>query len=196
VPLPALLRLLAAAVPTERIQEAAGEVLADPALQRDLPAAAPPPTPPPEWLAALLWALAGAGVLVLVGLAVAWLLGRLRPGPTDDDVIAGAADGAPVAIPIAGARALAAEGRFGEAIHALLLETLEALSRASRLAPSLTSREIVTRVALPARAREALSGLVVAVEVSRFGGAEPGEREFQACLDRFEVFLATYRGAA
>jgi len=70
------------------------------------------------------------------------------------------------------------------------------ITRASRLAPSLTSREIVTRVALPARAREALSGLVVAVEVSRFGGAEPGEREFQACLDRFEVFLATYRGAA
>ena len=56
------------------------------------------------------------------------------------------------------------EGRFAEAIHALLLETLAALSRAARLAPSLTSREIVARVPLPARAREALAGLVAAVE--------------------------------
>jgi hypothetical protein len=101
-----------------------------------------------------------------------------------------------VAIPIASAEALAARGRFAEAIHALLLETLDALSRAARLAPSLTSREIAARIPLPAPAREALSGLVLAVELSRFGGAAAGETDYRACLDRFHAFLETYRSAA
>ncbi|HEY6098515.1 MAG TPA: DUF4129 domain-containing protein, partial [Anaeromyxobacter sp.] len=78
----------------------------------------------------------------------------------------------------------------------LLLETLQALSRAARLAPSLTSREIVERVALPSRAREALEGLVLAVEVSRFGGAPAAEGDYRACRSRFHAFLDTYRGAA
>jgi hypothetical protein len=88
---------------------------------------------------------------------------------------------------------LADARRFAEAIHVLLLETLAALSRAARLAPSLTSREIVSRVPLPARAREALGGLVLAVEVSRFGGAPAGETDYRACLERFHAFLETYR---
>ena len=121
------------------------------------------------------------------------LVRRLAPGARDVAVAEPAA-AAPVHIPIASAEALAAEGRWAEAIHALLLETLEALSRAARLAPSLTSREIVARVPLPVRAREALSGLVLAVEVSRFGGADAAEGDYRACLDRFHAFLETYRG--
>ena len=95
-------------------------------------------------------------------------------------------------MPLDSAERLAAAGRFAEAIHVLLLETLSALSRAAQLAPSLTSREIVARVPLPARARDALSGLVLAVEVSRFGGAAAGERDYHACLERFHAFLETY----
>lgn len=189
--------LVAAALPDERIREAARQVLADPALQRALPAAAARPQidiPSPA-MALLMQILAWAGAVVVASLAAVWLWRRLRPAPGDSEL---APDGvaAPVDIPLAQARALAAAGRFAEAIHALLLETLAALSRASRLAPSLTSREILARVTLPARAREALGALVLAVEISRFGGTEAGEADYRACLDRFETFLATYRSAA
>jgi len=193
-----LLPLLAGTLPDERIQEGARKVLGDPALQRTLPADARPPQVdlPPLALELLLRFLAYAGAAVLLSLAAVWLVRRLRPGPSDAELAADGASGRPIDIPVVEARALAAAGRFGEAIHALLLETLEALSRASRLAPSLTSREILARVPLPERAREALGALVLAVELSRFGGARPGEADYRACLERFETFLATYRGAA
>jgi hypothetical protein len=139
----------------------------------------------------LLW----TALAVLVILAVSWLVRRLSGGARDVEVPEAELP-ASLAIPIASAEALAAEGRFAEAIHALLLETLEALSRAARLAPSLTSREIVARAALPEPARDALGGLVVAVEVSRFGGAPAGQDEYRACLSRFHAFLDTYRSAA
>lgn len=146
-------------------------------------------------LGLLLRLLAWTAVAVIVILAVSWLVRRLSRGARDV-LVEEPALAAPVAIPIASAEALAAEGRWAEAIHALLLETLEALSRAARLAPSLTSREIVARVSLPARARDALAGLVVAVEVSRFGGAPAAEADYRACLSRFHAFLDTYRSAA
>jgi uncharacterized protein DUF4129 len=139
----------------------------------------------------LLW----TALAVLVVLAVSWLARRLGGGARDVEV-AEAASEAPPAIPIDSAQALAGEGRWAEAIHALLLETLQALSLAARLAPSLTSREIVEQVALPAPARDALEGLVVAVEVSRFGGAPAAEGDYSACLSRFHAFLDTYRSAA
>ncbi len=140
--------------------------------------------------------LAWAGAAVLLVLCVAWLVRRLAPVDRDPDEAALDDVAASLEVPLDGAQAHAAAGRFGEAIHALLLETLAALGRASRLAPSLTSREILGRVRLPERAREALAALVLAVEVSRFGGAEPGEADYRACVERFETFLATYQAAA
>ncbi len=188
--------LLGAALSDEEIGRRAARVLADGGYQTELPHPKAPPDPatlhlplgPVELLLRLL--LWGA-IAVLAFLAIAWLVRRLAPGARDVEVAEPAA-AAPVAIPIASAEALAAEGRFGEAIHALLLETLEALSRAARLAPSLTSREIVERVPLPPAARDALGGLVAAVEVSWFGGAEPGEAEYRGCLERFHAFADAF----
>jgi hypothetical protein len=54
----------------------------------------------------------------------------------------------------------------------------------------------VARVTLGPKAREALAGLVTAVEISHFGGAEPDEGEYRACLSRFHCFLETYRSSA
>lgn len=159
------------------------------------------PTPPRQLhlplgpLELLLRILLWTALAVLVVLAVSWLVRRLSAGARDVELAETGAP-APVAIRIESAEALAAEGRWAEAIHALLLETLEALSRAARLAPSLTSREIVERVSLPTRAREALEGLVLAVEVSRFGGAPAAEPDYRDCLGRFHAFLDTYRSAA
>ena len=185
--------VLAAAPSADRIRERAQQILRDGAYQTDLPRG---PTSrtfdlPPGLLRVLVWIALG----VLAVLAVTWLVRRLaRPVPDVD--VAEEAAVAPVSIPIAGAEALAREGRWTEAIHALLLETLEALSRAAHLAPSLTSREIVQRVPLADRARDALAGLVTAVEISRFGGTPASEGDYRACLARFHSFLDSQRSAA
>jgi hypothetical protein len=179
------------------IQERAAAVLGDGGYQTTLPQA--PELHPLELplgpLELLLRLLLWTALAVAVGLAVLWLVRRLAPG-AEDAAVPDDAPQAPIALPIASAEALAAQGRWGEAIHALLLDTLEALSRAARLAPSLTSREIVERVPLPAAARDALGGLVLAVELSRFGGLAAGEDDYRACLGRFHAFLDTYRKAA
>jgi hypothetical protein len=197
MPLPAgtAAALLPAAAADEEIRRRAGEILSAGGYQAALPRPQAPvafhlPLGPLELLLRiLLW----GALAVLTFLAVAWLVRRLVPAARDVEV-AEPGGAAAVEIPIASAEALAAEGRWAEAIHALLLETLAALSRAARLAPSLTSREIVARVPLPDPARDALSGLVLAVEVSRFGGAAAAEDDYRTCLGRFHAFLETYRG--
>jgi Domain of unknown function (DUF4129) len=197
--LPGLGRLLLAATlsPAE-IRARAEAVLAAGKYQTALPQEPTPPKPfdlPLGPLELLLRILLWTALAVLVALAVIWLARRLSGGARDAEVAEPARE-APPEVPIDSAEALAGQGRWAEAIHALLLETLKALSRAARLAPSLTSREIVERISLPSGARDALEGLVLAVEVSRFGGEPAAEGDYRACLSRFHAFLDTYRSAA
>jgi len=187
------------AAPPATAAEQATAILSERAYQRELPSEVHPSEPPP-WLRRVLkilaWAALGGAALGLV-LGLVWLGRRLLRVHVHDTPLA--APRAPVAtleIPLDDARALAAAGRFDEAIHALLLATLAALARATRLAPSLTSREVLGRAALGPGAREALAGLVLAVEVSRFGGEVPSADDYRACLDRFHVFLDNYRSVA
>jgi len=180
------------------VRERAAAILREGGYQAALPDAPAPhafdlPLGPLELL---LRTLAWSALAVAVVLAAAWLARRLARAPADVEV-PDAPAAAPVAFPIESAEALAGEGRFAEAIHALLLDTLEALTRAARLAPSLTSREIAARAPLPAGARAALSDLVAAVERSRFGGAPAGEEDFRACVLRARAFMDSFtRGAA
>ncbi len=195
LPAPALAKLAAAMGAAER----AAEILRDRGYQTSLPPEREPPHlwVPPGPLVLLLKVLLWTGLVVVVVLAAIWVARRLGLGARDVEVADPApATADPAKLPVANAEALAAEGRFAEAIHALLLDTLEALSRAARLAPSLTSREIVARFPLVPRARDALAGLVDAVEVTWFGGAVPGEPEYRRCLERFHAFRDTYRSAA
>ena len=199
MPVGPLLALTAASLPAERIRERAAAIVGERTYQTSLPAE----RAPMAWhldlgpLGILLRILLWTGLAVLLVLAIVWVLRRLAPAARD--VAADApvpSDAGPVPIRVKSAEALAAAGRYGDAIHALLLETLAALSRAARLSPSLTSREIVARVPLHADARAALSGLVDAVEVSWFGGVLPGADDYDRCLHRFRAFLHTYRSAA
>jgi hypothetical protein len=186
------------AIAVEQVRERATEILGDAGYQTTLPKPRVPPQAidlPLGPLELLVRLLLWTALAVLVFLAVSWLVRRLSAAPRDVAVAEPASPGA-VEIPIESAERLAAAGRFAEAIHSLLLETLSALARAARIAPSLTSREILGRVQLPGEAREALSGLVLAVEVSRFGGAPAGEEDYRACLARFRAFLDTYRRGA
>jgi hypothetical protein len=91
---------------------------------------------------------------------------------------------------------LAAEGRYAEAVHALLLAAIRHFAERSRVSiqPSRTSRELVRLLPLGAEAREAFSDLVRTVELSLFGGAPVGAEEYERSLARFRDL--TRRAAA
>jgi len=146
----------------------------------------------------LLIRLLGVGGAVLaVLLAALWLARRLVE--RGDSGLAAEGVSAPTldAGPLLDAEALAAQGRFGEAIHLLLLRTFEVLARrmGSRLAPGMTAREALVRLALPAPARPALADLVAAAETTTVAGRSASEGDYRRCAERFTVLKSALAGA-
>lgn len=84
-----------------------------------------------------------------------------------------APDAAPARSWLREADALAAEGRYAEAIHHLLFRSIEDIGRRRpRLVrPALTSRELAAAEALPPPARSLFARIAGLVERSLFGGA-------------------------
>ncbi len=173
--------------------EHARRVLEDDGYQKKLPEQRPPRDPVEvrtREFDLFRFLLQAAGVVAVL-LALAWVVRLLTAGRERDVTAPAEAETPPLQVELTRPERLAAAGRYSEAIHALLLETLAALSRAARLPPSFTSREILETVRLPARAREALGGLVLAVEISRFGGVPASEADYRICFGRFQEFLET-----
>jgi hypothetical protein len=179
----------------EHLDEPKDDKKSEPAKPRDADEVAAPSASPIA--SSMLWVI----VIVVVLLLIVFLVRELRgyESPAQVGVAAGPGEAAEttaaiVEQPLDDAEALARAGRFGEAIHALLLRTLEELMRRldRPLPRSKTSREILAEVRLPEEARGALGHLVSAVEVSFFGGAEPGEGDYQACVERFRRFADAY----
>lgn len=149
------------------------------------------------WAQALSVVLLGVvGVLALVSLARA-ISGRRRAVLAPLKVATG-----PVAprledVPLEEFEALAAAGRFDEAVHLLLLRSMAAVARTVEALPiSLTSREVLARARLPAGAAAELGGIVDAVETSRFGGRPVGRGGFEACRERYRRFASLCEGAS
>jgi len=144
-----------------------------------------------QWL---LWGLAILAVVVFLGVLAreAWRV----PGTGAEADGQHEARGSPaeLGVPLADAEALAAAGQYAEAIHVLLLRTLEALARRAdtALAPAWTSREILGRLPLAETPRGALSDLVSEAERCHFGGAEPSAADFVRCRERFHTFALAY----
>jgi len=145
----------------------------------------------------LLWAV----VIVTLGLLVIWLASELlRYGGSDAQLAAEPAadphgvDLAVIQRPLGDAEALAERGDYGEAIHMLLLRTLQELVRSSavRVPPALTSREILGRVPLADDPREALAGLITAVEVTHFGGDAATRDDYARCRAQFQRFARAF----
>jgi hypothetical protein len=83
--------------------------------------------------------------------------------------------------PVTDPERLAAEGRFADAVHSLLLRALRGLARSlGGIARGLTSREILPR-APEGAARAALQELVATVERHQFGAHELGADDFARC---------------
>jgi hypothetical protein len=172
----------------EPVEPDRGDARGDPRRRSRAPSLPPEPLPDhPGLVSDALSILPWIGCAVVV-LAIAASVIRARrdkrkadaPAPAAADAVAARAPETQMAAPSA-ALALAREGRYAEAIHALLLAAIEAVRAARPLAASLTSREVLAAVALDPGRREALLHLVQAVEITRFGGRPADAAAFDSC---------------
>ncbi len=93
-------------------------------------------------------------------------------------------------------RGLAARGHHGEAIHLLLLKTVQELCRLTNMeiSPAKTSREITQEIPLEDSPKGDLEALVRATEISHFGEVPATAADFENCLWRFESFVTNLGG--
>lgn len=190
----------------DAVREARDRVLADDAYQtalpepRELPDIEPFSIPP--WLAeTLYWAiLIGIAALVLFflgNLALDLLRNRsaFKPNRERHDgtlrietppIERRAVDTGT----LTEADRMAAEGRFSEAIHLLLLVALARLRRelGPRVAPALTGREVLRLPGLPGGTTEPLATMVQLSEINHFGGRTAAEPDYRRCRADFLRF--------
>jgi hypothetical protein len=168
----------------------------DPPVERDA-AADDRPAGSPKGGTRLLIAVAAVAAALLLFAALRARRRRRPPVrvviPRADAAGADADRAPPDAGPGSGAEALAAQGRFAEAIRALLAAAIERiLARSgSPVPPALTGRELLADAAVPSGSRDALAGLVRAVEITLFGGRPAGEADYAAAAVAFERVGAT-----
>lgn len=91
---------------------------------------------------------------------------------------------------LAAADKLAAQGNFNEAVHLILLRSIEHIDRFRPLAvrPALTAREIGSMSALPDPARPTFVRIAGAVERTLFAGMNIDQSEFSACRQAYADF--------
>ena len=211
---------VAAAVAADPSLSAAhGQLLADRSIQFDLPTYhPPPPSPPPDWLRALLEAIGHAigntlsaitpvfpyifygGLALVVALLIyylvrgimgaRWQFGR-KPKPAEPSTAPDwRPDEAVAKVLLEDADRLAAEGRFAEAAHLLLHRSLNDVRayRPRALRPAVTSRELAVSEALPGPARQAFSHIAEVVERSYFGGRAVDKAAYADCRRSYEAF--------
>ena len=181
-----------------------GQTMAGGEIQTSFPAPPPPPKPPQwdlgwlrdffEWTAPalkpLLWIGAAALLLLilyhLVPAFADWVdnlrFGRKRRGEDIAESI-GEAEAGVARARLADADALAAAGRFAEAVHLLLYRSVDDIEgrRPGLVRPAMTSRELAAAEDLPSVARHAFSRIARAVEISLFGGRSIDERAWLDC---------------
>lgn len=90
---------------------------------------------------------------------------------------------------------LARAGSFAEAMHVLLLRSVNEMRArlSSPIASSLTSREILGRLAMSPEERAVFARIVGGVEISRFGAHNPGEDEYLECRRNFDALTELLR---
>jgi hypothetical protein len=188
-------------VPAERIDQAAKDSVSALDLQttfprRDEPVRVPLRIAVPEWLIWIAVAVgAGVGIYLLREPLLA-LMGRRReqwetPAAGGDEIAS-----APGADALTAADALSREGRFVEAMHLLLLQSLTDVREQLRetFADSLTSREILRGARLNPAGRSSLREIIAAVERTYFGGYPARDDDYAACRRNFDALRRILRG--
>jgi hypothetical protein len=176
------------------IAEAADRAIHRLDLQRDIPHD-PVEADSPSWdfklPVGVQWVLAAGLAVVLIYVLRDAIPGLGRGRPDDwsyDGAGPGLGDGMRSASEsLASADALAALGRFAEAMHVLLLYSLTEIRRRLRVefADSLTSREIVRSARLPDAGKAALTGIVARVEAVYFGDHPADRADYESCRNGF-----------
>ena len=141
----------------------------------------------------LLWGMLAAFVLAVLFLlarelgALDWTRRKARAAPAQPQY---QPDAQVAQALLADADALAAQGRFAEAVHVLLLRSVEDMRRwrPRAVEPSLTSRDLSDLEVLPPPARVAFSAMARLVETSLFGGRPIGEEAFKQSRKAYEDF--------
>lgn len=155
----------------------------------------------------LLWtvlAAAALGLAILVYRRIRegeWRLRRRRPAaglPLEAEEETWAPEAAPARSWLREADALAAQGRYAEAVHHLLFRSIEDIGRRRpRLVrPALTSRELAAAEALPPPARSLFARIAGLVEHSLFGGRPVEAADWTAARTAYAdlVLPGTWRG--
>lgn len=194
------------------LDQAHRAVLARRDLQFDLQEIPPPRRdPPPDWLTnlvdwiaalfrgaapvlqVLFWgvvALAVAGLLFLILRELGALDWARRKHKTARPVVQYRPEAEVAETLLADADALAEEGRFAEAVHVLLLRSIDDMRRRRPRAvrPSFTSRDIGGLDILPEQARGAFGAMADLVETSLFGGRPVDAAGFARSRAAYEAF--------
>ena len=183
---------------------------ADGSLQFDLPTVEPPPVRERRswgWLAALLAGFASIAIylvwtaLALLAAGLIWFLARSfmdvriarKARPEAEATPLYEPQAATVRTHLAEVDALAADGRFREAIHLLLFRAIEDIDRArpGQVRRSLTSREIGRLPALTDRTRAAFVTIARINERGWFGGLRTDREQFDAARAAYAQFGRT-----
>jgi hypothetical protein len=152
---------------------------------------------PPEalWFAVVV----GVAVLLYAFRDILPFLGMRRDGAWQLDD-AGAAEGTPrePSIALGAADDLAAQGRFVDAMHVLLLQALAEIRRRldEQFADSMTSREILRSKHLSDDLRGPLREVVNRVEVTYFGEQPAAKDDYLACRSSFSAIARVLHGSA
>mgnify|MGYP003700497277 FL=1 len=190
------------------VRDGRDAVLADSRYQTEMPEAEKLPEPSrftiPPWLAEIIFWI----VIALAVAMVAYFLFQLgydllrdrgafkrnrdRPGAAAQRVETPVTAAPRAADPhsLAEADRLAAEGRFSEAIHLLLLVALQRLHRelGARVAPAMTGRELLHLPALPGATVAPLTRMVQLSEINHFGGRQAREPDYRAARGDYLAF--------
>lgn len=146
----------------------------------------------------VLFALAGSLLVMLIVFFVArmrWATPRLEAQAAGEREEGGAVDPLLMGTGEA-AEALAAQGRFREAIHALFLESLERVGGTEGRQRARTARELVSSVDARRAGRAELGALLDLTELVWFGGRDASEAQYRSARALRDAVLATGREEA
>lgn len=155
-----------------------------------------------------LWTVIGALALLIVWMIVdrirhgVWRLPRWRrralAAAADYQEDQWAPDIAPARAWLQQADALAEQGRYADAVHHLLLRSVEDLARRRPqvVRRASTSRDLAQAPAIPAAPRRLFGEIAAAVERSLFGGRDITAAEWGRCRAAYTDFAQTRSWAA
>jgi hypothetical protein len=190
-----------------RLAEAHRRLLADHAIQFDLPAYIQPE--PPAWAVSfarflrwlspafpyLFWgavAIGGGIILLLITrelVGARWQFPWLRKKAEADEEEWRPEESVARAL-LEDAERLAREGRYAEATHLLLQRSVEDITRRhpALVRPSVTARDLAAAPTLPERARNAFAAIARVVETSLFGGRPVDATGWESCRNAYADF--------